>query len=394
VVGHIHLKARAAQRRETSATNDETHVRLTRARSHAAWVLSLVAALGLFCSRSPARAQEHAPSPEDTARARQLFEAGVADYDAGHYIDALTQFQEAYRIKPHPLVRVNIANCYDKLDRPVEALENFEAFLAAPGGDPNQRDEVRAGIKELQKRVGQVAFKVTPEGARILVDDRDERRAPVNEPVRLSVGRHRVTVSLEGYETALRAVDIKPQETETLHVDLVSLAAADIVPLTAAPAGEQTAAAEQPPAPPPEPGPEAAKPPPPAPAAPPAQHKGLPDSVWIAGGATVALAVTAVITGQLALAANREFDGNLEAVHNYQLSEFQRAGAWARGVDAANRANGLAAATDVLLGCALVGAGLTTYFLLDRPSQPSRDTARVSAAIGPSGGRLQLQAQF
>jgi tetratricopeptide (TPR) repeat protein len=367
-------------------------VRLTRARRQSAWALRLLATLGLFFGHS-ARAEEHAPTAEDTARAKQLFEAGVADYDAGRYIDALQQFQEAYRVKPHPLVRVNIANCYDKLDRPVEALENFELFLAAPGGDPKQRDEVRAGIKELQKRVGQVAFKVTPDGARVLVDDRDERRAPVSEPVRLSVGRHRVTVSLEGYETALRVVDIKPQETEPLRVDLASLPAVEAAPLAAA-ASPEPAGAETPPEP-PAPSPQA-NPPLPAPeATPPEPHrKGLPDSVWIAGGATVALAVTAVITGQLALAANREFDGNLAAVNNMQLTEFQRAGAWARGVDAANRANGLAAATDVLLACAVLGAGLTTYFLLDRPTQASSDTARVSAAIGPSGGRLQLQAHF
>jgi hypothetical protein len=347
----------------------------------------------------PAQAQDHAPgpatalSPEETARARQLFETGVSNYEAGRYIEALQQFQEAYRIKPHPLVRVNIANCYDKLDRPVEAIENFEAFLAVPAGDPAQRDEVRAALKELQKRVGQVAFKVTPAGARVVIDDRDEHRAPLDEPLRLSVGRHRVTVSFEGYETALRAVDVRPQDTETLHVDLTSLAASETLPLAAAAVAgtpetagpAPSAQASPPPAPPP--APETTSPAP--------RRAGLPNSVWLAGGITIALAVTAIITGQLALAANREFDGNLEAVHNPQLNEAQRAGAWQRGVDAADRANGLAATTDVLLGCALAGAGLTTYFLLSQPDQPTRDSsAHLSAAIGPTGGRLQLQSHF
>jgi hypothetical protein len=389
------------QAEKTSATNHETHVRLIRARRQTAWALGLLTLLRMLVGDRPAQAQDHAPSsatalsPEETARARQLFEAGVTHYEAGRYIDALQQFQEAYRIKPHPLVRVNIANCYDKLDRPVEAIENFEAFLAVPAGDAAQRDEVRAALKELQKRVGQVAFKVTPDGARLVIDDRDERRAPINEPVRLSVGRHRVTISLAGYETALRAVDVKPQETETLRVDLASLATSETLPLAAAaaaaPEGPETPATEGPApsaqTPAPLPAPEATSPAP--------RRAGLPNSVWLAGGITIALAVTAIITGQLALAANREFDGNLDAVRNPQLNEFQRAGAWQRGVDAANRANGLAATTDVLLGCALAGAGLTTYFLLSQPDQPKRDSsAHLSAAISPTGGRLQLQTHF
>jgi tetratricopeptide (TPR) repeat protein len=383
---------------KTSATNHETHVRLIRARRQTAWALGLLTLLRMLVGARSAQAQDHAPvtlTPEETARARQLFETGVTQYEAGRYIDALQQFQEAYRIKPHPLVRVNIANCYDKLDRPVEAIENFEAFLAVPAGDPAQRDEVRAALKELQKRVGQVAFKVTPDGARVVIDDRDEHRAPISEPVRLSVGRHRVTVSLEGYETALRAVDVKPQETETLHVTLASLTAAEALPLAAAAAAAPGTPATEGPAP----GAQTSPPPAPLPAPettnPAPRRAGLPNSVWLAGGITIALAVTAIITGQLALAANREFDGNLDAVHNPQLNEFQRAGAWQRGVDAANRANGLAATTDVLLGCALAGAGLTTYFLLSRPDQPTRDTsAKLSAAIGPTGGRLQLQSHF
>jgi hypothetical protein len=379
-------------------------VRLIRARRQTAWALGLLTLLRMLGGDQPAQAQDHAPgpatalSPEETARARQLFETGVSNYEAGRYIDALQQFQEAYRIKPHPLVRVNIANCYDKLDRPVEAIENFEAFLAVPAGDPAQRDEVRAALKELQKRVGQVAFKVTPAGARVVIDDRDEHRAPLDEPVRLSVGRHRVTVSLEGYETALRAVDVRPQDTETLHVDLTSLAAPETLPLAAAavaaPAATAAAATAGP-----APSAQSSPPPAPLPAAettsPAPRRAGLPNSVWLAGGITIALAVTAIITGQLALAANREFDGNLEAVHNPQLNEAQRAGAWQRGVDAANRANGLAATTDVLLGCALAGAGLTTYFLLSQPDTSKRDSgALLSAAISPTGGRLQLQSHF
>jgi hypothetical protein len=98
--------------------------------------------------------------------------------------------------------------------------------------------------------------------------------------------------------------------------------------------------------------------------------------------------VTAVVTGQLALAANRDFNENLSAVRNPMLTEFQRAGAWARGVDAANRADAFAAVTDVLLALTLVSAGLTTYFYLADHDETPNVRVRTQA------GRLQLKAVF
>ena len=125
-----------------------------------------------------------------------------------------------------------------------------------------------------------------------------------------------------------------------------------------------------------------------------AQSRPLPANIWISGGATFGLGVVAVVTGQLALAANREFDANLSAVRNSTLTEYQRAGAWARGVDAANRADALAAVTDVLLGLTLVGAGLTTYFYLADRNQPETRSPRVSLQASPRSGQVALRGHF
>jgi PEGA domain len=356
-----------------------------RARIYCASVLCLFAA-------SAAHAQEPAAGPlavgDSVAHARQLFEAGVAHYDAARYADALSEFQEAYRLKPHPLVRVNIANCYDKLGRPVEAIENFEAFLAAPEGNPGQREEVRGALRELQKHVGRLALNVAPPGARVLVDEQEAGRAPLLETVMLPLGRHRISVALDGYETALRVADIKPQETVTLRIDLDPLppaeqppaaVATNLAPETRAPSANPAIGQ-----------PAGATLPPPATRRDPQRQRAT--NVWIAGGATLALAVTSIVTGQLALAAGREFDSNVAAVRNPMLTEYQRAGAWARGVEAANRADVLAAATDVLLGLTLVGAGVTTYFYLaNRESAPAQ---RPAASLSFGLGRVSLHAAF
>ena len=335
--------------------------------------LALACALG---AGSAAHAQE--PTPAEAAQARQLFQTGVTDYEAGHYNEALAEFQEAYRRKPHPLVLVNIANCYDKLNKPVEALEQFEAFLATAEGTPQQRQEIRGAIAELQKKIGRLLIRaVAPAHTRVQLDDLETRT--VGQPILLRVGEHRVVASAEGYETAVQTVEIRPQETTEIGIEL------RVLPPPPPPV------ALTPPAP--LPPPAAAPPLQPAPART-SQHT-LAAGASIAGTATFVLGISAVVTGQLALAANREFEDNLSAVRNMSLTERQRAGAWQSGVDAANRANTLAAVTDVLLGLTLVSGGLTTYFYL---AEHERDEAaarpRISAQLGPGGGRLVLQGRL
>ena len=132
-------------------------------------------------------------------QARVEFERGVARYSAGAYTSALEAFQSAYRIAPHPNVRVNIANCYERLDRPVEALFHFRRFLIeAADAPPAQRVEVEEAIARLGSSVGEVSLHILPDGAEVRVDGSDVRRAPILDPVPLRVGSHTVEVSAPG----------------------------------------------------------------------------------------------------------------------------------------------------------------------------------------------------
>jgi hypothetical protein len=332
------------------------------------------AALLLCWTIRPVHAQPAPPESPDTAEARQRFEAGVADYEAGNYGEALGEFEQAFRLKPHPVVQVNIANCYDKLKRPVEAVEHFEAFLSSGEGAAAQRDEVQAALTELSRQVGKIVLHVQPSDAHAILDEQLELR-PGGKWV--APGRHHLAIAAPGYGSATRVVDVNPGEVAELSVELPPLL---------------------PPAPTPTP-PIAAVVAPPAAAEPDAAtaqeqaRNGLSTNVWISGGATFVLGITAAVTGQLALAANREFDTNLSAVRNPMLTEFQRAGAWARGVDAANRAETLAAATDVLLALTAVGVGLTAYLYVTDPAREA-SAPSVSLQAAPGSGRVQLRGHF
>lgn len=325
------------------------------------------------------------PADATTTRARELFQRGVDAYARGVYYEALQAFQEAYQLRPHPSVRVNIANCYDKLDRPAEAIQAFEQFLGSGSGSPQQQREVQDALERLRKRVGRLVLRVQPDGARVVIDNSDERRSPLPDSVLLKAGRHQVSASLDGHETALRVVDIQAEATIELLITLPKLEGAQVA--SAPPAAAAAAAASEPPAPIPPPAvPAVIATPTPVAAAKPEPSSGVPASVWVAGSVTLAALLASIVTGQVALAADREFSEDLAAVHNLSLSNAERAEAWEDGNDAADRAHTYAVATDVLLSTAVVGAVLTTVLYLNHSNK--------QPAVEGSAGNLRLRASF
>ncbi|HET8931793.1 MAG TPA: hypothetical protein VFN67_00065, partial [Polyangiales bacterium] len=80
-------------------------------------VIALLAMASISGAGWVTTTQAQAVSAE-TNQARELFQSGVERYEAGQYPQALSDFERAYALKPHPLVQVNIANCYDKLNQP------------------------------------------------------------------------------------------------------------------------------------------------------------------------------------------------------------------------------------------------------------------------------------
>jgi tetratricopeptide (TPR) repeat protein len=353
------------------------------------WLLSLA----LLVAAASAHAQD------DTTSAKQMFEQGVSAFEAARYQEALDSFLEAYRLKPHPLVRVNIANCYDKLDRPVEAVANFELFLESGAGAPEQRDEVKDAVKRLKKRIGKLVLLVSPDGARVSIDAVDERTAPIKEPITLTAGLHKVSVRLDGYEPVLREVEVRGDATSELALKLTRASATPVavpLPVEAEPAEPAEGLEPEDEPRPDEPAEQQA-----ADAAPisdiessePEHDAGIPSSVWIAGGTTLAFAIAGTITGVLAKSAQQNFDDNRRARYDDMLTATQQEIAWSNAIDASNRAIVLAITTDVLFAGALVGAGVTTYLLLSRDGDDDV-SARLTPSVTTKSASLVLDARF
>lgn len=99
----------------------------------------------------PASAQQ-APSAETKKRAKQYVDAALAAQEGGDYDQAVTLYQKAYDLIPHPLMLFNIGQAQRLAGRDEEALAAYQKYIDA---DPNgpKAAEAKGFIAEIQPRV-------------------------------------------------------------------------------------------------------------------------------------------------------------------------------------------------------------------------------------------------
>jgi len=352
----------------------------------------------LAASGAVAPSMASAQSDADRERARSEFDRGVTLFATENFQGALEAFQEAFRLRPHPTVRVNMANCYDRLNKPIEAIFHFERYLSESGrGAPAaQRRDVDEALRRLRARVGQLTLRVLPDGATVVIDDGDSRRTPILEPIRLTAGAHRLETRLVGFRPDRRTVEVPGGGEVDVQVTLSRETGAVAVtqpppnggatlgggrvatPTPVQPAQTQPAPEQEPivtqPQPPPvmDPGPE--------------DDSGglvITTPTIIVGAASGALVITAIIVGAMASGANSEFDDLAALSSDPSLSDAERSLIRRDAVDTADRAKSLALVADVLGVAGLVGLGVTAVLFI---TSQGGSSDRAAAARGPRLG--------
>jgi hypothetical protein len=95
----------------------------------------------------------------------------------------------------------------------------------------------------------------------------------------------------------------------------------------------------------------------------------LPTIGWISAGASAAMFVGALITGQLALSAEADFEDSRDTARDVAgATPIERRDAYEDALNAADRADALAAASDVFLILGIAGVGATIYIAIDHHS--------------------------
>ena len=187
-----------------------------------------------------------AQSDGETEIARQRFLEGVRHYDQHDYDKARLAFLQAYLLKPHPAVLLNLAQSQLRAGRYAEAAENFAKYIRE-NPTAEAMSHAKAAFEEARDKVGEVSVEVNAAGALINVDGSDVGKSPLPYAVYMMPGRHTVRATKGGLsaDESLEAV-----AGQRMYVTLALPEGSRMAPAAAAgaTAGVAVAAAPAPPA--------------------------------------------------------------------------------------------------------------------------------------------------
>jgi tetratricopeptide (TPR) repeat protein len=154
----------------------------------------------------------------ETEVARQRFREGVAHYDRQDFEKARLAFLQAYLLKPHHAVLLNLAQSELRAGRNAEAAENFAKYIRENPTAPAM-DHAKAGFEEARQRVTELNVQVNATGATVSLDGADVGRSPLPNVVYLTPGRHSV-VARKGTASAEKVLDAVAGRREYITLEL------------------------------------------------------------------------------------------------------------------------------------------------------------------------------
>lgn len=303
-----------------------------------------------------ANAQPKGGTKADEAIER--YKQGVKLFEEQDFNAALIEFRKAYEMSPNFKVAFNIGQVYYQIQNYAKALQWFERYLNEGGKDvpADRRQEVTKEIGELKRRVGRVEIVTDLRDVEVSIDDEPVGKTPLSEPLVVSAGRRKISANKPGRSPFTQMVEIAGQETKKVQLNLNELS-------TAGPATGPVASTPAPPPPPKE------------------KPSRMTTGSWVGLGVAGALGLGAGITGLLALGASSD------------VKSASYAGSNRDDVDSKNsKTKGLALATDVLLGAAVVTAGVTlvlTFTGGDSSASARRAAPKATLGLSPRGAWLQ-----
>jgi tetratricopeptide (TPR) repeat protein len=175
----------------------------------------------LIAATFPADAQGRAPL-DATVEAKSHFRRGSALYREARYRDAIVEFEEANRLRPHGVIFYNLAQCHERLGDIPAALRAYHEYLRAL---PQAEDHasVNAAMANLEARLGamgvqQLLVYTDPPGAEVILDGMARGRTPFAAV--LPHGAHRVTVLKPGFGPVTREAVLASDRSLEIDVAL------------------------------------------------------------------------------------------------------------------------------------------------------------------------------
>jgi hypothetical protein len=194
----------------------------------------------------PAGAQSAAEDPTtDMARAR--FKEGVGFYDKGQFEQARASFLQAYALKKHPAVLLNLAWSSLKSGHTLEAEHYFKQFLTESKDiTDKQRTDANDGLNQAHSKLGRIEVSAAA-GTEVMIDGDKAGTTPLTDPILVEPGAHTVKFRGPDGTTDTDSVTVLAGEKAIARFAKTASAAPAPAAPTPPPAGTETEAAPPPP---------------------------------------------------------------------------------------------------------------------------------------------------
>jgi hypothetical protein len=334
------------------------------------WI-SAITACAMFTTALPVHAQGKGKKPDDdpkVAEAKKHMEAGAAFFNdpAGHKCEeAFAEFEKAYELVGSLNALKGMAQCAMFLERDGEAIELYETLLERKGSQIDRADkqQFEADLKALRTAVAVVTLKT--DGASVsIVDTRTPAKGyPVTnrykieeKQLQLGVhpGVHEIRAQVDGKPDQVWRIEMKNGEAYSHEFNFGS---------------DEPVVNDKPP-------PKVTEKP----------SRPIPKSVFIVGGATIALGAAGGVVGFLAKGARDEFEAANGKEQDKAKLEAMRSKVVTMNLVA-----------DVSFGLALAGAATTVVLFLKRPEKQADQGAlplQFSPWATPQGSGAMMWGTF
>jgi hypothetical protein len=168
----------------------------------------------------PQRGSRPPPSAEEIKIARQTAMDGLDAYKAGEYAKALNLFDQARAVYPSAQILRMTGYSHLALQHWEQAIQILEQSLSStitPLSDEDRQD-VQEQLNKALAHFGTVTVSSSVPGAELSVDDGPARKLPLEQPLRLLEGAHRLEVRASGRNDA--AEDIVVEGGKELQITL------------------------------------------------------------------------------------------------------------------------------------------------------------------------------
>lgn len=144
---------------------------------------------------SPAYAQDDVT----LSMARERFKEGVAYFDRKDFAKARVAFLQAYALKKHPAVLLNLAQSELRSGHEADAAKHFSQYLREHAeATEAERQGAETGLTAAKALVAEVTLNVDASGAEVFVDGDLEGTTPLPGPIYLPTGTHELVVRKDG----------------------------------------------------------------------------------------------------------------------------------------------------------------------------------------------------